>query len=325
MRKPAAWVACIAIVVCSALMPAPAPAQDPSRPVRIIAPLAAGSTFDLLARAVGSRLEQRTGRTVVVENRVGANMSIAAIACKSAAPDGQTICLFTHNLFLNPLINPKLNYDPVKDLAPIALLSYLEQVLVVSRRVPVSSYAEMVRYAKYRANTLNYGSVGVGSAAHVVVEWLRKQSGSDWKHVPFNGSPHVQAAMAAGDVHLTFTPAGNIMGRVASGNLKVLLASGEKRNPALPDVPTFREAGLPNLPAKSWAGLFAPAGTPADTITRLHQEFAAIAADPEFQRQHVLKLGLAPATMELAEFKTFVQSDQRAWEPLLREAGVRPN
>ena len=115
------------------------------------------------------------------------------------------------------------------------------------------------------------------------------------------------------------------MGRVASGDLKVLLTSGEKRNPALPDVPTFREAGLPSLPAKSWAGLFVPAGTPADTIARLHREFTAIAADRQFQQQHVVKLGLAPATMELAEFKSFVQSDQRAWEPLLREAGVRSN
>jgi tripartite-type tricarboxylate transporter receptor subunit TctC len=321
MRKPAAWALSLAIAACLMFGPAGAPAQD--RPVRIIAPLAAGSTFDLLARAVGSRFEQRTGRTVVVENRVGANMGIAAMACKSAAPDGQTICLFTHNLFLNPLLNSKLNYDPVKDLAPIALLSYLEQVLVVSRRVPVSSYAELVRYAKDHPNTLNYGSVGVGSAAHVVVEWLRKNSGSDWKHVPFNGSPQVQAAIAAGDIHLAFTPPGKVMGRVASGDLKVLLTAGEKRNPALPNVPTFREAGLPSLPAKSWAGLFAPAGTPADTIARLHREFTAIAADRQFQQLHVLKLGLAPATMKLAEFRTFVQSDQRAWEPLLREAGVR--
>ena len=135
MHKPAAWALSVAIAACAMLSPSAAPAQD--RPLRIIAPLAAGSTFDLLARAVGSRFDERTGRTVVVENRVGANMGIAATACKSAAPDGQTICLFTHNLFLNPLINSKLNYDPVKDLAPIALLSYLEQVLVVSRRVPV--------------------------------------------------------------------------------------------------------------------------------------------------------------------------------------------
>lgn len=326
MRSPFGRALSIVAAACAALvLPRAAPGQDSSRPLRLIAPLAAGSTFDLLARAVGARFEQRTGQMVVVENRVGANMGAAANACKTAAPDGQTICLFTHNLFLNPLLNPKLNYDPVKDLEPVALLSYLEQVLVVTRRLPVATFADLVRYSKEHPDTLNYGSVGVGSAAHLVVEWLHKSSGGDWKHVPFNGSPQVQAAMASGDVHMTFTPTGNVVGRIASGDLKALLTAGEKRNPALPDVPTFAEAGLAVLPAKSWAGLFVPVGTPAGTVARLHREFSAIAADERFQQQQLTKLGLAPAQMDLAAFKAFVSSDQRAWAPLLREAGVQPN
>jgi tripartite-type tricarboxylate transporter receptor subunit TctC len=300
-------------------------AQTQSRPLRIIAPLAAGSTFDLLSRALGARLEERTRQTVIVENRPGANMGLAANACRSAAPDGQTVCLFTHNLFLNPLIKPKLNYDPVKDFEPVALVSFLEQVFVVSRRVPVKSFPELVEHSKDHPDTLNYGSVGVGSAAHLVTEWLRVKSGGDWKHIPFNGSPKVQAALAAGDIHMTFTPSGNVMGRIASGDLKPLLTAGAARNPRLPDVPTFVQAGLPRLEAASWAGIFVPAGTPASVVERLHRDFTAIASANDFKQRHLDKLGLVAARMERAQFKAFVASDQRAWEPLVRQTGIRPH
>lgn len=296
--------------------------QDSSRPLRIIAPLAAGSTFDLLARALGARFEERTKQTVIVENRPGANMGLAANACRTAAADGQTICLFTHNLFLNPLLRSKLSYDPVRDFEPISIVSYLEQVFVVSRRVPAETFAALVKYSKDHPDTLNYGSVGVGSAAHLVTEWLRTKSGGDWKHVPFNGSPKVQAALASGDIHMTFTPTGNVVGRIASGDLKALLTAGEHRNPLLATVPTFVEAGLPALSAKSWAGLFTPAGTPQATIASLHREFSEIASEKQFQKQTLAKLGLTPARMSLDDFKTFIPADQRTWEPLIKQVGL---
>jgi tripartite-type tricarboxylate transporter receptor subunit TctC len=300
----------------------PGLSQDSSRPLRIIAPLAAGSTFDLLSRALAARFEERTKQTVIVENRPGANMGLAANACRTAAADGQTICLFTHNLFLNPLLRSKLSYDPIKDFEPVAIVSYLEQVFVVSRRLPVETFAALVKYSKDHPDTLNYGSVGIGSAAHLVTEWLRTKSGGDWKHVPFNGSPQVQAALASGDIHMTFTPTGNVVGRITSGDLKALLTAGEHRNPRLPAVPTFIEAGLPALSARSWAGLFAPAGTPPATIARLHREFSEIANEEKFQKQTLAKAGLTPARMNLDDFKTFIPADQRAWEPLIKQVGL---
>lgn len=317
-----AWLSLMALAVGMST-PSAARAQD-QRVLHIIAPLAPGSTFDLLARAIGHGIEQRTHQTVVVENRPGANMSIAAMACKGAAPDGRTICLFTHNLFLNPLLKAHLTYDPVKDLVPVAALAYLEQVFVVSRRVPVKTFAELVAYSKAHPNTLNYGSVGVGSAAHLVIEWLRKASGGDWKHVPFNGAPQVQAAIASGDVHMTFTPSGNVMGRIKSGDLVPLLTAGDKRNPLLPNVPTFAEAGVPPLPAKSWAGMFAPAGTPAPIIARLNQEISAVVEDKSFAAT-LTRLGLSPAHIPLAGFKDFIVHDQAAWAPLVKATGLRPN
>jgi tripartite-type tricarboxylate transporter receptor subunit TctC len=311
-----------AMLVAGGLQP-PAWAQDStSRPLRIIMPLSAGSGFDILARAVSQQLEQRTGRKVIVENRPGANMSIAANACKAAAPDGDTICLFTHNLFLNPLVREKLTYDPFKDFEPIAPLVAVKQVVVTGKQLPVMTFNDLVAYSKAHPNTLNYGSVGNGSAAHLVMEWLSTASGADWKHVPFNGAPQVQRAIASGDVHVTFTLSGNVVGRVASGDLKALLIVGDKRDPLLPNVPTFVEAGLPTLKASSWAGMFAPAGTPSKVIDSMAKEFTAIIEDPGFQKQFLEKRGLEPLTMKPAAFKAFIRDDQAAWKPLVEASGV---
>jgi tripartite-type tricarboxylate transporter receptor subunit TctC len=213
----------------------------------------------------------------------------------------------------------KLRYDPIRP-EPIAIVSYLEQVFVVSRRVPAETFAALVKYSKDHPNTLNYGSVGIGSAAHLVTEWLRTKSGGDWKHVPFNGSPKVQAALASGDIHMTFTPTGNVVGRIASGDLKALLTAGEHRNPLLPAVPTFAEAGLPALGAKSWAGLFAPAGTPQATIARLHREFSEIASERNSEAD-TRQAWPDACRMGLVDFKTFIPADQRAWEPLIKQVG----
>ena len=321
-----AWrsvTACAAALTVLAAAVTGADAQGSgSATLKIIAPLRAGSTFDIQARVIGNALHEMTGRTVIVEDRPGANMSLAALACKNAPADGNTICLFTHNLFLNPLLRSDLNYDPNKDLQPVAALSLLEQVFVVSKRLPVKTFAELVKYSKDHPNTLNYGSVGVGSAAHLVQAWLQKVSGGDWKHIPYNGSPKVQAALAAGDIHMTFTPSGNVMGRIKAGDLKPLLTVGDKRNPKLPNVPTIAEAGLPPLPAKSWSGMFAPAGAPAATVAKLHDEIIAIVNTPAFEKRSQ-QMGLSPAPMTLAEFKAFIAKDQAAWKPLVEASGVK--
>ena len=191
---------------------------------------------------------------------------------------------------------------------------------------PSTPLRRWYKYSKDHPDTLNYGSVGVGSAAHLVIEWLRKTSGGDWKHVPFNGAPQVQAAIASGDVHLTFTPSGNVMGRIASGDLKALLTAGETRNPLLPDVPTFVEAGLPSLPAKSWAGLFVPVGTPAErdcaTSSRIHR-------DRQRAKLPSAASGQAwPGARSNGAWRSsrrFVAADQRAWEPLIGQSGIQPN
>ena len=300
-------------------------AQDSAgRALHLVVPLTAGSAFDVLGRALASRFQERTGRQVVVENRPGANMTTAANVCKAAPPDGSMVCLFTQNLTLNPLLYERLSYDPFRDLDPVAPLAYQQHVLVASKFVPAATFAGLVDYAKANPDKLNYGSVGVGSDSHLIVEWLRIVSGGQWKHVPFNGSPQVLLAFARGDVHLLLTTAGNVLQQAASGEVKVLLVRGDRRISLLPSVPSFVEAGLPPLRARSWAGLFAPAGTVPTVLARLGQEFSAIVAEPTFQERFMTSAGMEPApAMDPESYRKLLRADQAAWAPLVKESGVR--
>lgn len=300
-----------------------AAAQDfPSKPVRIIVPLSAGSAFDILSRAIGNRFQERTGQPVIVENRVGGNMSVAANACKGAADDGYTICIFTQNLILNPLLYAKLTYDPFKDLAPVALVAFQQQVLISSKKLPVKTFAELVKYSKGHPNTLNYASIGLGSDSHLILEWLRVVSGGDWKHVPFNGSPQALTAFESGDVHLLLTTAGNVLPHISSGRVNALMMRGDKRSSLLPDVPSFTEAGVPPLQARSWAGFFAPAGVPLAILAKLSSEIRAIINEPDFQERFMRQVALEPVVMDQAAFKSFLTADQAAWAPLIKSSGV---
>ena len=300
-------------------------AQDfPSRPVHLIVPLTAGSAFDVLARAIGTRFQERTGQQVVVENRPGANMAVAANACKAALPDGYTVCLFTQNLTLNPLLYSKLSYDPFKDLDPVVPLAFQQHVLVASKFVPSTTFADLVKYSKENPDKLNYGSVGLGSDSHLIVEWLRIVSGGDWKHVPFNGSPQVLLAFARGDVHLLLTTAGNVLQQIASGEMKALLARGDKRFALLPSVPSFAEAGLPPLAARSWAGMFVPGGVPPAVLAKLGRELSEIVNEPAFRERFMAPVGMEPAAaMDAASYRKYLLDDQAAWAPLVKESGVR--
>ena len=300
------------------------PMTFPSKPVRMIVPLSAGSAFDLLARAMGNTFKERTGQPIIVENRPGANQTVAANACKSAPPDGYTVCLLTQNaVTLNPLLYAKLSYDPEKDLDPVAVVAFQQQVLAVVPQLGVNTIADLVKYSKANPNKLNYGSLGLGSDSHLIMEWLKGVTGADITHVPFNGAPPILTAMKSGQVHMTLLTSGTLKPHIDSGDLKALLTRGsDKRNPALPDVPTFAEA-LPLLSATSWAGIFAPAGTPHDVIAKLNREFMAIISTPDFRSRYMVPAGLEPGAVKLDEIRAFMAKDRAGWEPLVKKSGVR--
>lgn len=313
-------------LTCAAALPDLAVAQAyPSRPVRVIVPLSAGSAFDLLARAMGEAFKTRTQQSFIVENRPGGNMAIAANACKAAPPDGYTICLLTQNaITLNPLLYARLSYDPEKELEPVAAVALQQQVLAVTSSLGIRSFNELVRYSKSNPNALNYGSLGPGSDSHLILEWLRTATGGNWIHVPYNGSPPLLTAMKSGHVHMTLLTSGSLKPHIDSGDLVGLFTRGsERRNPTLPDVPTYAEAGLPPLTATSWAGMFAPTGTPADIILKLNQEISAIIGDSDFRARFMVQPGLEPPAIPLAGMKDFMIKDRAAWEPLVKNSGVQ--
>jgi tripartite-type tricarboxylate transporter receptor subunit TctC len=320
-------VACLSFALALAASGAqPMAAEEtPARPLRIIVPLSAGSAFDILARAMGNAFKQRTQQPAIVENRPGGNMGVAANACKSAPPDGTTVCLLTQNaITLNPLLYAKLNYDPYNELDPVAVVAFQQQVLAAIPALGVATVADLVKYSKANPNKLNYASLGLGSDSHLIMEWLKGATGADLTHIPFNGSPPILTAMKSGEVHVTLLTSGTLKPQIDAGELKALATRGaDTRNPSLPDVPTFAEAGLPALRATSWAGLFAPAGTPPEVIVRLNREFSAIIDDPEFRIRFMVQPGLDPPGIGLAQIKAFMAQDRAGWEPLVKASGVQ--
>jgi len=188
----------------------------------------------------------------------------------------------------------------------------------------IASVAELVKYSKANPNRLNYASLGLGSDSHLIMEWLKGATGADLTHIPFNGSPPILTAMRSGEVHVTLLTSGTLKPQIDAGELKALATRGaDNRNPSLPDVPTFAEAGLPPLRATSWAGLFAPVGTPPEIIARLNREFTAIINDPDFRARFMVKPGLEPSEIGLADIRAFMAQDRAGWEPLVKTSGVQ--
>jgi tripartite-type tricarboxylate transporter receptor subunit TctC len=184
--------------------------------------------------------------------------------------------------------------------------------------------ADLVKHYRANPSKLTYASLGLGSDSHLIMEWLKGVTGADLTHIPFNGSPPILTAMRSGEVHVTLLTSGTLKPQIDAGDLKALATRGaDKRNPSLPDVPTFAEAGLPTLRATSWAGLFAPAGTPPEIIARLHREFTAIIHEPDFRTRFMVAPGLDPPGIGLAQIKAFMAQDRAAWEPLVKASGVQ--
>jgi tripartite-type tricarboxylate transporter receptor subunit TctC len=247
------------------------------------------------------------------------------MACKNAAADGSHFCVFTQNVItLNPLLSKKLAYDPAKDFEPVSLLVMQRHALVLNRSVPVNTFQELVEYSRKNPGRLNYASLGVGSGVHLVIEWLKRETGADWMHIPYKGGAQALTALVAGDVHLFLTTVGTggLLTRVQKGEIKALLARGDERNPLLPDVPSFAEAGL-RLDAYPWTGLFAPAGVPKDTIARLASDMKAIVATPAFKDKFLTPLGFAAVGSTPEEFKAFIAKDSAAQKRLFDISGAK--
>jgi tripartite-type tricarboxylate transporter receptor subunit TctC len=254
----------------------------PNRPVRIVVPFPAGGGVDTMARIVGNKLSERLGQPVLVEHRPGAGGTLGADAVAKAAPDGYTVLLTVNALAISAALYKSLPYDPLKAFQPIVQVAANPFVLVGSQKMQAATLQDVVALAKAKPGTLNYGSSGLGAPLHLLAEMFKYGAGGlDIAHIPYRGDAPMLTALLAGDVHIGFMPAGTGVRQVQSGQVRGLAVTGEKRSPALPQVPTLLESGVKGLEANSWYGLFAPAGTPRDTVLRLQREMAEVVKLPD--------------------------------------------
>jgi tripartite-type tricarboxylate transporter receptor subunit TctC len=317
--------ALLAATIAAVAAGAPAQAQDyPTRPVTIVVPLAAGSGMDALVRLYAEKLQVALGKPVVVDNRPGAALMLAAAAVATAPADGYTLLVSTSSaMAINPVLYKKVNYDHVKDFVPISFYVKSPFILVVNPDLPAKSVPELIKHIKDSKSPLSYSSPGAGVAQHLSIEYMKKRFDLDITHVPYKNTPQSIQDIAAGHVQLGFAEAGASLPLIRDGKLRALAVSATTRIPSLPDVPPFAEAAkAPDFEAVSWHILFAPAATPKPIIERLHAEMKKIMADPEMIKL-TEKIGLLPVdSPNIDGIQKYLASEREKWGSLVKQLGL---
>jgi tripartite-type tricarboxylate transporter receptor subunit TctC len=302
----------------------PLAAEDyPSRTVTIINPFAAGGGTDLLARMVAAKLEQRLGKSFVVENKTGAGSIIAAVAVQKAAPDGYTLLMApTPTMAVNVALYKNLPYDPQTDFVPLALLGQTPFALVVNANLPVKSVADLVAYAKAHEGQMSFASVGPGVPHHLYMEMFMRMTGIKASHVPYRGSLPALNDVVAGHVQMMFCDLGPATGALQAGSVRPLGMSSPYRVPGFENIPPLAEAGVPGFDAVGWQMLVAPANTPRPIVDQLNREMTTILAEPDTSKQ-VLKFGFIPVqNRSVSDLQNYVKSETARWGKVVRDAGL---
>ena len=301
---------------------APAAADEyPTRPVRLIVPFPPGGSNDVVGRMIATQLSERLGKQVVVDNRAGAGGVIGTeIAAKSPA-DGYTLLVVSIAHAVNPWLY-KLNYDPIKAFAPVAILATGPNVLAVNPSLPVNSVQELVALAKQKPGELQYASAGVGSFQHLGGELFKLTASVDILHVPFKGGGPAMIDVIGGHTKIVFSSLVQTTPHIRSGKLKALATGGATRNAILPDVPTVKEAGVPDYEAVNWWGIVAPAGTPGAVVEKLRNEIAAVQDAAETQKQFVNE-GAAVVQMTLPQFAAFMEAEMDKWGRVVKAGKIK--
>jgi tripartite-type tricarboxylate transporter receptor subunit TctC len=296
----------------------------PTRPIHVVVPFTPGSVTDIMARSISDRLAAALGQPVVIENRPGAGGTVGTGVVARSAPDGYTLAVVSAGYAVTPVIYDKLPYDPAKDLAGITPLANLPSVLFVSSTLGVTSAQELVGLARARPGLLNFSSAGIGSASHVSAEKFRAATGLDVVHVPLKGAPEMVAETLAGRTHFGLVGITAVLPAVRDGRILPLAVSSAKRSPALPEVPTMAEVGLPDAEFDFWIGVLAPAQTPRAIVYRLNFEIARALQMPEVL-ERLANLGAEPMLMRPEQFDSYMREQPKSLGGLLRAAGVKAN
>ncbi|MCC6533047.1 MAG: tripartite tricarboxylate transporter substrate binding protein [Burkholderiales bacterium] len=295
----------------------------PVKPIRYVVPYPPGGPLDIVARLTGQRLSARLGQPVIVDNRPGAGGNIGADMVAKAPPDGYTVVMgavATHAI--NPHLYRKLPYDPVRDFAPVTLITQVPNILVVHPALPVKSVNDLIALAKAKPGALNFGSGSTGSAGHLAGELFKVMAKVDMVHVPYKGAAPAVADLLGGQIQLMFDNLASALPNVKAGKLRAVALTTSRRAAQVPDLPTIAESGLPGFDLSTWFGIFAPAKTPGAIVAKLHAELSAILASAEIKAQ-LANLGAEPATLTPAEFERFVKSELAKYERIVQASGAK--
>jgi tripartite-type tricarboxylate transporter receptor subunit TctC len=316
-------LAVAALIAASAMWTNVGAQQYPSKPIRIITPYNPGGTADIMARLVGQKLTEAWGQPVVVENRAGASGMIGADAVAKAAPDGYTLlAAYVTEIAIVPSLFPKATYDPVKDLAPVALTALTPMILVMTPSIQAQNVKEFVALAKSKPKLIAYASAGNGSPAHLAGELLQRAAGIELTHVPYKGGGQALTDTLAGHTALFFSSMPSAMPHIKAGRLRAIAVSSGKRSSAAPDVPTVAESGGFEFDIGAWNGLFAPAGTPKELINKLNAEVTRGLTAPEM-RERLSREGADTAAWSADQFRDFVHAEVTKFAKIIKEAGVK--
>jgi tripartite-type tricarboxylate transporter receptor subunit TctC len=294
----------------------------PQRPVRIIVPYAAGGNSDGMARMVAQRLGDAFGQTFVVENRLGANGAIATEAVARSAADGYTLLwAVTPPVAINPALT-KVNYDPIKDFAPISAVAVNAFVLAVNKSFPPKTVAEFIAYVRAQPNKLSYSESGAGSLTHLTMALFLKRAGLQMTNVSYRGNAPALTDVVAGHLPAMFSSIADAIPQAAAGSIRLLAVSSKERAPQLLDIPTVAESGFPGFNVLTWNGLMAPAGTPKDVVDKIATEIGHSVKDPQFAAR-LDQYGVDPLGNTPAEFRAMVAADTALWAETVQSLGLK--
>jgi tripartite-type tricarboxylate transporter receptor subunit TctC len=292
----------------------------PTRAVRIIVPVAPGGALDIIARLISQWLSQRLGQPFVIENRPGAGTNVGVEAGARAPADGYTLLLIPQSVTTNATLYKDLNFNFIRDIVPIAMISNLPLVMEINPAIPAKTVAEFITYAKANRGKISMASGGSGSASHVGGELFKMMTGVDMVHVPYRGGAPGLADLIAGQVQIMFSPLPESIGAIKAGSVRALAVTSMARSQVLPDVPTVAET-VPGFEASTWQGIGAPKDTSADIVDRLNKEINAALADPEV-KVRLIDLGGVPKPMSPADFEKLVVDETEKWAKVIQAANI---
>jgi tripartite-type tricarboxylate transporter receptor subunit TctC len=294
----------------------------PSKPVTIVVPFSPGGATDIMSRTLADRLRHRLGQPVLVENKPGAGTMIASEFVAKAPADGHTLLLAASSLGIAPGLYSKVNYDPIKDFAPISQVASVVHVLVVHPSVPAKNVGELITWLKANPTKANYGSVGAGTSTHLESELFNSVAGVKMTHIPYKGSAPALTDLVGGQLQVMFDAYASSGPFIKNGNVRMLAVTTAQRSKSLPDVPTVAESGLPGYEAMPWLGLVAPAATPPAVVSRLHRELVEVLKEPEVQEKF-RSLGLDIIGSTPKEFGAFLSKDIVKWAKVVKDSGAK--